>query len=65
MELNWIYCEDELPRRGEMVLFCIGGNVGEGYLDMKGVWYRYLDYPLHFMYGEDVNVEKWMPMPRG
>ena len=63
MELNWIYCEDELPTMGERVLFCVDGFVGEGYINGEGVWFRNMDYPLHLVF--DAEVKKWMPMPKG
>jgi hypothetical protein len=57
-----------MPIAGERVLFCIEyennyGFVGEGYIDERGVWYRYTNYPLYKVF-DDKGVSKWMSMPK-
>ena len=55
-----------MPKAGERVLFCLESEtdeyfVGEGYINKRGVWYRFIDYPLDRIF--DVKVERWMCMP--
>lgn len=63
MNIEWTYCKDRLPTIGKRVLFCADGFVGEGYIDARGEWYRFIDYPLNLVL--KAKVDKWMPIPKG
>lgn len=63
MKVEWVRCEYKLPVAGERVLFHVDGFVGEGYVNKKGVWYRFSDYPLHLVFGS--YPDKWMHLPNG
>jgi len=66
--LEWIRCEDQLPKAGIRVLFCIEfednyGFVGEGFINRGGVWHRYVNFPISLMF-DDNEVTKWMYLPK-
>lgn len=57
---EWISVEDELPEKGERILFRIGTFVGEGYLSLNNEWIR---FECNFEMLLNGKVTHWMPLP--
>ena len=58
---KWIPVTERLPEEGERVLFTDGAWVGEGYINKRGKWQRYLNQSYTDVMALDVT--HWMPLP--
>ena len=59
--VEWYDVNDKMPPQGTKVLYRDGVSVGEGYTNIKDIWFKHEGYELSFM---EVHPTHWAYLPR-